>query len=33
MKLLGLAAGNRNVGLRLAATGFVVPDLAWLFSR
>jgi hypothetical protein len=28
---IGLIAGNRNVGLMLAATGFAVPDLAWLF--
>jgi BASS family bile acid:Na+ symporter len=28
---IGLIAGNRNLGLMLAATGFVVPDLAWLY--
>jgi BASS family bile acid:Na+ symporter len=28
---IGLIAGNRNIGLMLAATGFVVPDLAWLY--
>jgi hypothetical protein len=28
---IGLIAGNRNIGLMLAATGFAVPDLAWLF--
>lgn len=28
---IGLIAANRNVGLMLAATGFAVPDLAWLF--
>jgi hypothetical protein len=28
---IGLIASNRNVGLMLAATGFAVPDLAWLF--
>ena len=28
---IGLIAGNRNVGLMLAATGFVVPDVAWLY--
>ncbi len=28
---IGLIAGNRNVGLMLAATGFVVPDMAWLY--
>jgi BASS family bile acid:Na+ symporter len=28
---IGLIAGNRNVGLMLAATGFAVPDLAWLY--
>jgi len=28
---IGLIAGNRNVGLMLAATGFAVPDIAWLY--
>jgi len=28
---LGLAAGNRNMGLMLAATGAAVPDLTWLY--
>jgi BASS family bile acid:Na+ symporter len=28
---IGLIAGNRNIGLMLAATGFLVPDLAWLY--
>src|SRR5262249_35228994 len=28
---IGLIAGNRNVGLMLAATGFAVPDMAWLY--
>jgi BASS family bile acid:Na+ symporter len=28
---IGLIAGNRNIGLMLAATGFVVPELAWLY--
>lgn len=28
---IGLIAGNRNVGLMLAATGFAVPDLSWLY--
>jgi len=28
---IGLIAGNRNVGLMMAATGFVVPDIAWLY--
>lgn len=28
---IGLIAGNRNIGLMLAATGFVVPDIAWLY--
>ena len=28
---IGLIAGNRNIGLMLTATGFVVPDVAWLF--
>ena len=28
---IGLIAGNRNIGLMLAATGFVIPDLAWLY--
>jgi hypothetical protein len=28
---LGLIAGNRNIGLMLAATGFAVPDVAWLY--
>jgi hypothetical protein len=28
---IGLIAGNRNIGLMLAATGFMVPDVAWLY--
>ena len=28
---IGLIASNRNIGLMLAATGFVVPDVAWLY--
>jgi len=28
---IGLIAGNRNIGLMLAATGFAVPDIAWLY--
>jgi sodium bile acid symporter family protein len=28
---IGLIAGNRNIGLMLVATGFVVPDIAWLY--
>jgi BASS family bile acid:Na+ symporter len=28
---IGLIAGNRNVGLMLAATGFMMPDMAWLY--
>lgn len=28
---IGLIAGNRNIGLMLAATGFHVPDVAWLY--
>ena len=28
---IGLIAGNRNIGLMLAATGFQVPDVAWLY--
>jgi len=28
---IGLIAGNRNIGLMLAATGFHVPEVAWLF--
>ena len=28
---IGLIAGNRNIGLMLTATGFVVPDMAWLY--
>jgi len=28
---IALIAGNRNIGLMLAATGFTVPDLAWLY--
>jgi BASS family bile acid:Na+ symporter len=28
---IGLIAGNRNVGLMLAATGFMVPDVSWLY--
>lgn len=28
---LGLAAGHRNVGLMLAASGAAMPDLAWLY--
>ena len=27
---IGLIAGNRNIGLMLTATGFLVPDMAWL---
>src|SRR5215213_5654752 len=29
--VLGLAAGNRNMGLMLAAAGTAVPDLTWLY--
>ena len=29
---LGLAAANRNMGLMLAASGGVLPDLTWLYS-
>ncbi|HEY5280490.1 MAG TPA: Na+-dependent transporter [Pseudolabrys sp.] len=28
---IGLMAGNRNIGLMLAATGFAVSDIAWLY--
>lgn len=28
---IGIIAGNRNIGLMMAATGFAVPDLAWLY--
>ena len=28
---LGLAAGNRNMGLMLAAAGTAVPELTWLY--
>jgi BASS family bile acid:Na+ symporter len=28
---LGLAAGNRNMGLMLAAAGASVPELTWLY--
>jgi hypothetical protein len=28
---IGLIAGNRNMGLMLAATGFAVPDIGWLY--
>ena len=28
---IGIIAGNRNIGLMMAATGFGVPDLAWLY--
>jgi BASS family bile acid:Na+ symporter len=28
---IGLIAGNRNIGLMLAATGFSAPDVAWLY--
>ena len=28
---LGLAAGNRNLGLMLAASGAALPDLTWLY--
>jgi hypothetical protein len=28
---LGLAAGNRNLGLMLAASGTALPDLTWLY--
>src|SRR6478752_5388588 len=28
---IGLIAGNRNIGLMLAASGFEVPDVAWLY--
>ena len=28
---IGLLAGSRNTSLMLAATGFVVPDVAWLY--
>jgi BASS family bile acid:Na+ symporter len=28
---IGLTAGNRNIGLMLAATGFHAPDVAWLY--
>jgi hypothetical protein len=28
---IALLAGNRNIGVMLTATGFAVPDLAWLY--
>ena len=28
---IGIIAGNRNIGVMMAATGFAVPDLAWLY--
>jgi BASS family bile acid:Na+ symporter len=28
---IGILASNRNIGVMLAATGFMVPDLAWLY--
>ena len=28
---IGLLAGNRNMGLMMTATGFAVPELAWLY--
>jgi BASS family bile acid:Na+ symporter len=28
---IAVIAGNRNIGLMLAATGFHVPDIAWLY--
>lgn len=28
---VGILAGNRNIGLMLAATGLAVPDIAWLY--
>jgi BASS family bile acid:Na+ symporter len=28
---IGFITGNRNIGLMLAATGFLVPDIAWLY--
>jgi BASS family bile acid:Na+ symporter len=28
---IGHIAGNRNIGLMLAATGFAIPDIAWLY--
>ncbi len=28
---IGLIAGNRNIGLMLAATGFAVPEVSWLY--
>lgn len=28
---IGLIAGNRNMGLMLAATGFAVPSISWLY--
>jgi len=28
---IGLIVGNRNIGLMLTATGFAVPDVAWLY--
>jgi BASS family bile acid:Na+ symporter len=28
---IGLIAGNRNLGLMLAGTGFIAPDVAWLY--
>ena len=28
---LGLMVSQRNLGLMLAATGFAIPDIAWLY--
>ena len=28
---IGIIAGNRNIGVMMAATGFAVPDTAWLY--
>jgi BASS family bile acid:Na+ symporter len=28
---IGILAANRNVGIMLTATGFAVPELAWLY--
>ncbi len=28
---IGLIASNRNIGLMLTATGFLVPDISWLY--
>ena len=28
---IGIIAGNRNIGVMMAATGFAVPDMAWLY--